>query len=120
MHKSATPANGLSLEHIHLQYLMRIVQLQVCEHVRTASFNQPLLSLSLTKNVNYTANTSHKKRAGILPALSTNTLRHQLFSWNYLYIVHIITHILARTAFTTHPQWMDRDTGVHSSSDNLH
>ena len=74
VHKSATPANGLSLEYIHLQDVMHIAQLQVCrgwrskqarlrgkkdlnalrEHMRTAASDQPLLPLSPTKNVNYT------------------------------------------------------------------
>ena len=68
VHKSATPANGLSLEYIHLQDVMHIAQLQVCrgwrskqarlrgkkdlnalrEHMRTAASDQPLLPLSPT------------------------------------------------------------------------
>lgn len=68
VHKSATPANGLSLEYIHLQDVMHIAQLQVCrgwrgkqarlrgkkdlnalrEHMRTAASDQPLLRLSPT------------------------------------------------------------------------
>ena len=76
---------------------MRIVQLQVCEHVRTASFNQPLLSLSLTKNVNYTANTSHKKKSRYFAGSFKKHIKTPTIQ---LELSFIITHVPAKTGKT--------------------